>query len=284
MATPEEEAAAAAAAAEAARRAAQTPWHAGLDPDIKGELEKHGWQNLTADKAVAEAVKSYRVAASKLGIPPDQVLRFPKDALDESAWKALNQRLGVPDTPEGYDFAAIKNADGSELDPRFVAAMRAAAAQAKLPAPSAQEMVRAEVKYRADLAKEQADLAASTLEAERAKLRLNWGANFDPNLNVAQRAFQRLGIKPETIAALEKADGYASVMEDMRKLGVHLGEARFITGAQDPSQIMSREEAQARLDELKRDEVWAKRVTDGDVLANQELARLIRQSLGPRPQ
>ena len=48
-----------------------------------GFLQQRGWDTKPANEVVFQAIKSYREAAAHIGVPPDQILRMPKDAADE---------------------------------------------------------------------------------------------------------------------------------------------------------------------------------------------------------
>jgi len=268
-------AAATAAAAAAGANGAAAPWYDTLQPDERGFIVNKGWDKLEPAAATQASIRAYREVEKLRGIPADEIARIPKDPNDESGWTALHQRLGMPATKDGYDFAALKFSDGTELDPAFVDTMRQAAFSARLGATAAQAMVGQFMRFLEETEKQEATNTAFNATAEIEKLKSNWGPHFETNSFVARRAAEVLGIPAEAIAALEKVGDYATVMETMRKLGVAMGEARYITG-EAPGQTgpMSADQAAARKTELMADQGFRLRVANGDAAAIRELNQI----------
>src|SRR5210317_461631 len=67
------------------------------DGDLKGFVEAKGL------KSAEQAVKSYREAEKFLGAPKGKLLRWP-DELNEETLATIYDKLGRPETPEGYEF------------------------------------------------------------------------------------------------------------------------------------------------------------------------------------
>lgn len=259
----------------AAAAAAAAPWHAGIDGELIGHAQNKGWKLDEPKAAFAAAAQAHREAQSKLGVPAEQLLRLPKDQTDEAGWKSVYARLGVPEAPKDYDLSAVKRADGKELDAGFVDSLRAALHAAHAPADRAADVAKAVVKHLDDTAA--ADTADKTakLAEDKAALSKNWGKNEAANKFIASQAAQKLGVSPETVAALEGVIGYKSIMEMFHKIGTSLGEDKFIAGdSSNGSGIMSRDQAQARKSELLADKAWGTRYTGGDVQARREMRAL----------
>jgi len=70
--------------------------------DLSGDLRNN--PSLEKFGNVEDLAKSYLNLESKLGA--DKII-VPKDSNDTEAWTALNQKLGVPDSAEGYSFSDI---------------------------------------------------------------------------------------------------------------------------------------------------------------------------------
>jgi len=249
-------------------------WHVGLEPEILGHAQNKAWKLDDPKAAFTEAVKAARAAQQFVGAPPEQLLRLPKDQTDEAGWKAVYGRLGVPAEAKEYDFSGVKFADGSAIEDAFAEAIRPALLNARVPKDRAAEVVAAVVKFMdgAD-ANETAERTAKLAE-QKAALTKNWGPNEAANKFIASQAAQKLGVSPETVAALEGVVGYDKLMEMFHKIGRSLGEDKYVSGETAGSGIMSRGEAQARKTELMNDKAWVVRHNSGDASARREMRAL----------
>jgi hypothetical protein len=204
-----------------------TPWFETFDPDIKGHLQNKGWDKLDPVAAAAAAAKAHHAAERHIG----------------------NKTPSRPDTPDGYDFSKLK------LDPGLEAQLREVAHKANMSPQQALELTQTFTGFIDAKAEKSTAEMQSMIAADAARLKQNWGANFENNMLAARRAADRLGVTPEAVAALEKTGGYSSVMEMMRQLDVAMGEARVITGSGGPqwqSGLMPADQAAARINELKK--------------------------------
>lgn len=252
-------------------------WHAGkVDATMVGHWQNKGWDVNDPVAVATSATKAHMEAEKFIGAPANEMLRMPKPE-DSAGRAAFWQKLGAPATPEGYDFAGLKTADGKDLDPNFITAMRTTFANMNAPKALADEAAKAFVKYEGDRAAAAAAENAATLATARAELDKNWGANKAANLIVAQNAIRALGIKPEAVAALEGVAGYGAVMDMFRNIGTKIGEASFISnpsGQGGGSGVMTKDSAKARLDELKADSGWRTKLMQGDIATNREFQNL----------
>lgn len=255
------------------------PWYQGADAETTGFLQSKGWDKKTPAQAALEAVKSYREAQSFVGAPPDQLLRLPKDTSDEAGWNAVWNRLGKPKEAKEYDFSGIKFADGKDLDEGFTTLMREQAFKLNLPKDTAAAVTKAMVTYLEQTDQKELTERTAKLATEKAELAKNWGPNMEPNLFVARRAAQALGVDPATVAQLENVIGYAKIMEMFRVIGSKIGEDKFITG-QNNSGVMTRDQALSRISELKADKAWAQSYLNGDATKKREMADLHRIAYG----
>ncbi len=223
--------------------------------------------------------KSYRELEKHFGVPADQLLKMPKADAKPEDIKAFWQRLGAPDKPTDYDFSSVK-LNGEPLDQAFVDSMREAMAQNFIPKERATQIAEAFAKYVERDFQARQTLNAAKLAEEAETLRKNWGTQYDYNHLKAMDGARRLGISKEAVTAMEKEIGYAGVMEAMRKIGAGTSEAQWVdTGVSPnggPGNIpMTREGAQARLNERMNDKAWASRLTSGDMDAHREWMGLI---------
>jgi len=266
-----------AAAAAAAAAAAQKPWFDGADAETVGYLQNRGWDKAEPKVVALSAVKAHREAEKLIGAPADKIVRLPKDGNDAAGITELRTKLGVPADAKGYDFSAVKNADGSALDAKLTEALGTTFHANGVPKDAAPSIARDITKY---LAATTADTAAKTEQAiaqEKDALKANWGNNFNTNMLVARQAAATLGFEPEVIAALEKSSSYSKVMEMFRNIGSRIGEDTFVRSrAPGSNGVMTSEQAKATLAERKADRVWVDKLQAGDAVTRQEFDTLTR--------
>lgn len=254
---------------------APEPWYNGADTETIGWLQSKGWDKDPKAAALG-ATKSYREAEKLIHAPPDQVVRWPKDASDSANWAKVHERLGVPAKAEDYDLSGVKFADGSALDDKFVAAMREGLKEAAVPKDRASSIVSRVVKFMDAADAEEGAASEMKLQAEREALKLNWGNNLSANMILAKAAASRLNIDPEAIAALEGKVGYAKVMEMFRDIGMRTGEDKFLSGAMNSNGPLTKDMANAELSAKLADAQWAQRLQARDATAMKEFDNLTR--------
>lgn len=243
-------------------------------PEMIGHIQNRGLADKTATEVAAEMIKAHREAEKFVGVPADKLIRMPKDAADEAGLKEFYKKLGVPDTADGYDFSAIKKADGT-ADTDLADRLKQIASGAKLTKDAATS-VGAEVKKFLD-EKQAADQAnyQAKINTERADLQKEWGGNFEAFKLAGAQTIAKLGISAEAVAALEKQAGYAAVMKMAYALAVKTGEDKLIRG-DNPNNggTMSLEQARAKKAELMLDKAWVKKHSEGDAAARREMLAL----------
>jgi len=267
-----------------------TPWYG----DKIDELTRAFWQNKGIDPADPISVASkltemYRNAERHIGAPPEEMLRIPKPNAAEADIRAYWGKIGVPAEAKDYDLSAVKKfADGKELEPAFLDMFRAAAHAARIPKDQVSGMLDKIVKHMDGVDAAEAAEKTRYVTEQKDALKTNWGQNYDYNYAIAKRALDDLGkaarLTPEQTAqawdALSTVGGIGSAfaMEMLRNIGSRMnttpaGEAPFIDGRgpQGNNGIMSQAQARARIDELKTDKGFYKRlVTDREVAAKRE--------------
>lgn len=250
-------------------------WTASLDQETRGYLANRGWDKVTPAEAAVSASKAHREAEKFLGVSADKLLRLA-DPTNEAEYRAMWGRLGAPGDATKYDFSGVKIGE-KPLDPALSSALAAAFDAAHVPLTAAQQVATAFAKFQGDQSQAQLAERQAALDTNKATLAKEWGANADANLFVAKSAAQKLGVDPDTVAALENQIGYPKVMEMFRKIGEQMGEARFVTNQLLPgSQVFTRDQAVSRLNELKADREWSKAYMDGDAAKGREMRGLLR--------
>lgn len=254
------------------------PWYdgvAGVDQTIVGYWQNKGWDKKSAAEVAFEATKAWKAAEGFVGVPADQIIRLPKDAADEAGWNTVHTRLGRPVDAKGYDISVVKRADGTALDEATVEFIRDRAFKLNLSKDKAIEFA-SELVKRDDGARASADVEKQAkLIEQKAALDKNWGPNKAANMFVAQRAAAALGVDPATVASLEGVIGYDKVMDMFLAIGSKIGEDKFVqsTNMGAPG-VMTVEQAKARVEDLKKDEVWRASYLKGDATKLREMTAL----------
>lgn len=249
----------------------QTAWYDGLEAEVKGHVQRVGWDKLDAAAAAAAAAKSHREAElayqKTLNIPRDELVRWPKDPNDPAmaeVWK----RFGTPDTADAYKFE-VEFADATVAD------LQAMSHEAKLNPTQAAIVARhlAQMSEKNEAAETQQQQAAAA--AATAALDAQWGSNKEAATTFANRARDALGLPAEWTTPQFQPDGYARRMETLRALGAQMGEAPFLAGqgAATGGQ-MTYEQAVARRAELADDPAHRARRMAGDRAAQREFDTL----------
>ena len=275
----EAEAAAAAAAATAAAAAAateKTAWTKDVAPEVMGKWVDKKY-DLTDPKAVAIAsTQAYISAESLIGGDPNLMIRLPKSPT-EPGWDKVWPKLGVPDKPEGYDFTAVKGADGKPIAQSLADALRKAAFDGHLTKDAATSIATTVVKQQEDAATAVALERNTKLLAQKEALKTSWGADkYEAKLFAAKSAAAALKVTAAQIDALQETVGYDAVMQMFLDISTKIGEAKFVDGnpGGNTPNLMTKEQAQAELTKLKADKAWGVRYLAGDVEAQKQAKAL----------
>lgn len=244
-------------------------WGAGFDEDTRGWLGGMGIDKLPANEALAKVIPMYRGAEQKLGIPPDQLLRMPKDDNDADGFRGVMSKLGLPETPDGYELKVpegkpdefLKTATGwfHELG---IPKRQAAGLAGKW-----NEYVSAQEQLAEDRFATQADSDILALKNEM-------GESYDKNVELARRVRRAAGISDEEAISIERTIGVARAMKVFAELGKSMGEHKFVGGDDGGTFGMSIEGARARITALKSDKEWQSKYLAGDADKVAEWTRL----------
>ena len=144
--------------------------------------------------SVDKLAKSYVHAVKKMGVPPEQVLRVPTD---EVSWTDTYNALGRPESPEGYDLSGYEDGESD------YSGFRKMAHDAGLNQTQS-EIILDTLKNEYLNNQEQYDNARESQEVDGLKsLQKDWGPEFNKNLNLAQRVFNRFADK-DTLDYIEE--------------------------------------------------------------------------------
>ena len=245
-------------------------WDAvGLDADAKAALAKHQWQHPN------DAIKMYTSLEKLMGLPPDKLIRVPKDD-DPKAWNEVYTRLGRPEKAADYKLPIPEGQDGAFAKTAADWFHEAGVTQA-----GATRLATKWNDFQAAQQKQQTEqLAARDTEQVNA-LKSEWGANYDRLAGQVDKAAETFGMKPEQLAALKQVMGPKEAMQFLQKIGSKLGveDNQFHDGAAPQGfNNMSPEQAQAEIQRLQHDKLFAQEFNSKDPRvkseARQKMARL----------
>lgn len=251
---------------------AARPWYDGASAEVVGYITNRGLDKVDVKEAALRSIEAHRNAEQKLGAPADKLLRVPNDAADAEGWNKVWTALGKPKDAAGYDFTAVKGIDDDTAN--FV---RDFAHRNNLPKGQGEALAAELQKRNAAAIAGPAAEKELTVARQRDELKSEWGFNHTANLLTAKHAAEKLGVSADAVAALEGQVGYKAVMQMFHKIGVAIGEDKFVTSPQTGI-TMTADGAQARIAELKSDKAWVERYQAGDKKAFQEMKDLIALS------
>ncbi len=165
-------------------------WRAGLPDEYKnnetlaqfktvGDFAKFHFDET--GKAAAQATELETKLAGAVFKPGDNA------TADEQA--AFWRQLGVPEKADDYEFA---DTDGMENSPEMVNWARTAFHNAHLTKEQVAAIVPAWNTFAKGMGQAQADARENAKAGAEQKLRTEWGANFDANVESVRRAFKTL--------------------------------------------------------------------------------------------
>lgn len=230
------------------------PFYAGFtDANTKQWVEAKGFKDT--ESLAQSALNQEKL----LGVPKERLLKLPERMDDAAAMREVYTKLGLPETPEGYN---LSMPEGSS--PEFAKAATEWFHAEGLSQGQGQRLAEKFGKFAAEsLAKhEAAELAES--KAEFDALMAKWGGKADENTAIARAAAQEIfGLDPDKMDAFERAAGSGRFMEAMHKVGVLLGEHSLLGGNQGGNQFGKTQAAALQeINQLMTDREFGKKLYD----------------------
>ena len=236
-------------------------WKAsGVDEVGQALVADRGWKNA------GDLVTSYRNLEKLTGVPPEQLVRLPKDNTDPTAWRAVHTKMGCPEKADGY---ALPKREGDK-DGAFEKLFAPWLHEAGVSKSAAHTVVG---KWNAHLdaqikAEQEQAVATQKQQAELLKSPGEWGDKFDANTAIVDRAAEAFGMTEAQLASLKASMGYAATMKFLYNIGSKVaGEGNgLIEGERGGTGFagMSPESARAEIARLRADKTWAKQFNSAD--------------------
>lgn len=156
------------------------------------ELADHK-QILGQFKDIDGALKTLVSQQKMLGKKADAVI-VPDEKASPEEKAAFLRKLGVPETPEGYQLRPKDLPQGFEWDDNVAKEFNTVAHQAGIPPKAMDALMAKYAAYEAQKAEAQVAQQKAEIEAGRKALAEAWGDKFDIELSVARRAAQVAGV------------------------------------------------------------------------------------------
>lgn len=218
-----------------------------LDPATQNVVDAHQWKDIPS------MVNSYSNLQKVMGIKgshPDRVVVLPKDGDPPEAWNDVFTKLGRPAKAEEYELP-VPEGQPKEL------ANKASQWFHKLGIPKGAAVKLAEQfnAYGLEMSTAQQAQVIEAHNKQVADLKAEWGANYDSNTLLVDKAAQTFGMGEKELSALKQVMGPGAAMKFLHNIGSKLGaEGRFVEGqggSSDP--VMSPAQAQAEIGRLLKD-------------------------------
>lgn len=250
------------------------PWHGVTDPDVASYVDNKGW------KTPADVITGYRNAEKLIGRDPNTLITVPRPD-DPDGFRAVMQKLGLPESPDKYEFA--KPPEGITPDEGYQTWAKQTFHELGLPAQTVKALTAKHNEYVKGVLDQQAKDYDLRVQADKQALLDEWRGGHERMLNAAKTAAQNLGLPQAAIDAIERTLGYKETMKLFAGIGTKIGEDSFVTPGDKKGGFgdnLTPAEAKNQWEEFKADPVNAKALTDPShpkhKLAKETQSRLFR--------
>lgn len=238
-----------------------TNWYDGLNIEDEniGVIQTKGWQDANS------IIKSYRELEKFSGRDKNDYIEIPKG--EDADMSAVYARLGRPEKAEDYELQ----------DTDFAKAAKEVLFKEGITKKQAKALEKWLDEYSVTQQKAEEEKAAADLEARNKAsmeaLKKLWGADFDKNVALSKNVAADLELSNEQIDAIGNVIGAERLGKMLLGLSKPSDANQPLTGYKSGGQE-TKEMAKLRIEELKADSEFMKKVAAGDEKSVQELLRL----------
>jgi len=192
------------AAPEAQGQAETVSWYDSADDETKGYIQNKGWDDPI------KAVQGYKNLEKFQGVPPEQLLKLPKDGdpMDE-----VYNRLGRPETPDAYSYESPTG----QVDEARLGLFKEAAHKAGVSQEAFEALAQADSQYWEQAQEAHFAEIEQKQTAELTQLKSEWGPQFDERAELGRRFISKNipeGMDKEgTLNSIEEAIGTAAMLK-----------------------------------------------------------------------
>lgn len=225
-----------------------------------GDFKNEDLRTYVQDKKFTgpeQMAERYKNLESLRGVPEERLLKLPEN-LDGPEAKVIWERLGTPKDANGYEF------DEKGQDPQLLGWAKETFLQNNLTKTQAQSVLKSYNELMTkNLTAQQTQRTNSILQADE-KLKAEWGAQYDANVNLAKQGAKVLGLDAKTLDVIEAMQGREGLYKTLKTIGVSVGESNFVDGQNSTAPEMTQEQAAAEIKTLLNDAKFVKKVARGD--------------------
>jgi len=196
------------------------------------------------------------------GVPEERLLRLPEKMEGDDA-RAVFQRLGAPKAAKDYEIQVKEDFGGNT----FAEKAQEIFYKHNLTKAQGQNVIAELTEYAGAQKAAQAEQHKNTILQADVKLKQEWGAQYDTNVNLAKQGAKILGLDLKSLDIMEALQGRDTLLKNLQRIGVSVGESTFVEGSGAAPQTMSPEQAQAEIKTMLSDQKFAKKVARGDAEA-----------------
>lgn len=244
-------------------------WTQGLDENSRGYVQNKGW------KSPNELLESYQNFEKLHGVPKERLLKLPEKE-DAPEWNEIYERLGKPKDAKDYNLKMPEK----HGDQKFMDWSRQKFHELGLTKKQAEKLSNEWNQYQGQRMAENETAYQNNLQKQEMELKSKWGAAHEQNINIAKRAVEGLGIKPEMIDQLEMAMGFSGVIELFHNIGSRTGEHSFHSGGNNGGgpNVLTPDAARNEIARLRSDTEFIKKYATGDSESKAKMERLHKQA------
>jgi len=226
----------------------QKAWYDGAPEEVVGYIQNKKWDNPL------KAVEGYRNLEKFQGVPPEQIIKLPKDMTEQGAMDEIYNRLGRPESADKYE---IKLPEGVPVDQGRIQAMAQVAHASGLNPKQLNALAEADAQYQSAVMQE----ISKQQQVELDGLKKEWGNAFGEREELARRFVSKNlpeGIdKQAMLTAIENAIGTANMLKMFANAGYGLKEHSIPDASGDRPYGYTKEQAisdkKQMMDEIKGD-------------------------------
>ncbi len=238
-------------------------WTSGFSDEMKGFVQNKGWKN------VQEVADSYKNLEKALGVPKERLLHLP-ESMDAPEAQAVWEKLGKPKTAKDYQLKVPEKGG----DPKLAEWAGDIFHKSNLTSTQAQAVMNAWNERQVAVAAQTIENQKIALAQNTEKLKTEWGAAYEKNMNLAKSGAIALELDAAAIDLLGNAIGTEKLFKQLSKIGAGVGEASFISGRPAADGTVTPEQARSELKGLFDDKVWAQKYLAGDSEARKRMEHL----------
>lgn len=190
-----------------------TTWYDKAPDEVKGYIQNKGWDDPI------KAVQSYQELEKFRGASEKELIKLPKDFDAEGALDPIYDKLGRPEAPDKYSFAAP---EGVQVDENRMKGAQELAHKIGLNQKQFEALAQFDAQYWQQIEQHVSEEQAKRQEADYQALLKDWGNNAPQREELARRGLRSVlpdGDKDGMVSAIEEAIGTAATLKLFANVG-----------------------------------------------------------------